>query len=286
MSRPGERGSVVRELAKARRLGYAIGAFNAVNLETAQAVVAAAEDERSPVILAISENAARHGRLDTLAALAVSLRGQAAVPVLLHFDHAETPTSAARALELGFDSVMLELDEPYSDAALGTIRELVRLAEGHGAAVEIECDVVAKGARRGATRASPELVARLVRETGCSLVAVDLGTSHKQAVKNAVLDLDHLAAVAAATDAAVVLHGASSVPPAELSRAVALGLGKVNVGTELMRAFTAAVRRHLEDPDVYDLRHYLASGRSAVRESVRSIMRTLNSSGHADRGSA
>ena len=251
-----------------------------MNLESVQAVVAAAEAERSPVILAFSENAARYAGLGLLAAIGRELRATASVPVLLHFDHAESPEGAAVALELGFDAVVLE-STGTADAMASLARRVVD-ADARGAVVEVECDVVAKGMRhRQSRRARPDEVARVARETGCALVAVDIGTEHKQRRKETRLDLEHVREVRAATDATIVLHGASGVDDDELRFAVAAGVGKVNVGTDLMLAFTGAVRSSLKDPSAYDLRGYLGHGRDAADRRVRSYLRILGSSGRA-----
>src|SRR5690606_29125888 len=125
-----------RLLERARRDGYALPALNAVNLETAEAVVAGAESERAPVILQISQNAVRYSSLSRLAAIGRVLREEATVPVVLHFDHAENLATALRALDEGFDSVMLEAREGGPRDYERAVRELVEAAHAQGAAVE------------------------------------------------------------------------------------------------------------------------------------------------------
>ena len=130
------------EIVQAARDGrYAIGAFNAINLETAQAIVWAAEAENSPVILQISQNAARYAGLEEISAIGKSLRSRSKVPIILHYDHAETLDNAQQALELGYDSVMLESNN------IAEIQELVRVARRFKAAVEAEYEVVEKSQR-------------------------------------------------------------------------------------------------------------------------------------------
>src|SRR5680860_1688071 len=136
-------------LRQARHNGYAIGAFNAVNLETAQAIVAAAEAERAPVILQVSENAARYAGLQPLLALGQSLKAAAAVPVVLHFDHAESFESAVAALEAGFDSVMLESGDLRPEEYARRLRRLADSAHDRGASVEGEFEIVSKASREG-----------------------------------------------------------------------------------------------------------------------------------------
>lgn len=275
------RESARREFASARAKGYGLAALNAVNLETASAIVAAAELESSPIILSFSENAVRYAGFDLLLALGRELRGKAAVPILLHYDHAESPATAEKAFEAGFDSVMLELDDVFTDSSTRLLKRVVDKARSNGAMLEVECDVVAKGSRQTAQLADPSQIAQLAEDTGAELLAVNLGTRHKELRKATKLDLDRLKSIAASTTATLVLHGASGVPREEISAAVRLGIGKVNVGTELMLAFTDAVRRRLEDPRVYDLRDYLGQGRSSLVDRARQILQTVGSAGHA-----
>jgi fructose-bisphosphate aldolase, class II len=259
-------------LRQARRDGYAIPAFNAVNLETAQAIVRAAELERAPVILQISQNAARYGGLTTLAAVARDLRRAATVPVILHFDHAETPQDARDALEQGFDMVMLEGDD------VEALSDLAALAHAMGASLEAEYEVVAKG-ERASTRSDLEGLVGFTTRSGCDALAVSIGSRHKQSAKTSRLDFVRLEQIAAMTPLPLVLHGASGVSESDLRRAVQGGVTKVNVATELAACFTDAVRECLSaDANLNDPRAYLGSGREAMTTRARAIMRALGSS--------
>ncbi|OLV19643.1 class II fructose-bisphosphate aldolase [Deinococcus marmoris] len=258
----------------ARAGGYALAAFNAVNLETAQAIVRAAEATRAPVILQFSQNAARHGGLAQLAALGLSLKSEAGVPILLHFDHAEDEGMALEALNLGFDGVMLEGDDP------ATLRRLADAANAAGGYFEAEYEVVVKGERSGERHDDPAHLAAFIRDSGCDLLAVDIGSAHKQESKNAHLDFDRLTRLAELTTLPLVLHGASSVPEAELARATGLGIAKVNLATDLTLAFTAAVREAL-DAGARDPRNYLGAGRDAMQARAETYIRALGGAGRA-----
>ncbi len=261
-------------LNAARAHGYAIPAFNAVNLETAQAIVRAAELERAPVIVQISQNAARYAALPLLAAVAVNLRETASVPVIAHFDHAETVGDAKAALGYGFDMVMFEGHD------LIALRDLAQLAHERGAALEAEFEVVSKG-ERVSTRAEIEDLASFAQASRCDALAVSIGSAHKQTDKTSHLDLERLAQMASATALPLVLHGASGVLEADLRRAVALGIAKVNVATELAVVFTDAVRAQLEDSSLNDPRKYLGAAREAMTERARAIIQLLGASGRA-----
>lgn len=269
-------------LERARRDGYALAALNAVNLETAEAVVAAAEHERAPVLLQISENAARYGGLSRLAAVARVLRAEASVPVILHFDHAESLASALRALDEGFDSVMLEGREGDRGAYERAVRELVETAHARGAAVEAEVEAVRKGERAAGDHLAPATVRAFADATGCDTVAIDIGTEHKQTRKRARLDFERLRAFARTVPHPLVLHGSSGVSDDDLAAAVQGGIAKVNVATALSLAFTRGVREVLEDPAVYDPRTYLAAARERMTDEARRYLRVLGSAGRAE----
>lgn len=267
-------------LRRARTCGYAVGAFNAVNLETAQAIVRAAESERAPVILQVSENAARHGGLEPLLAIGRSLAASVTVPVTLHFDHAESLESAARAVELGFDSVMLESGSLGPEEYAGQLRRLAEVAHARGASVEGEFEIVSKSGRAGKDLPL-EALPDLVEASGCDTVCVAIGSEHKMTGKTATLDLPRLERIAALVAQPLVLHGSSGVREDDLRRAVHLGIAKVNLATELMVVFTAAVRAALRAGDVSDPRKYLGAGREAMVGRVREYIRLLGSAGRA-----
>ncbi|WP_164473600.1 class II fructose-bisphosphate aldolase [Deinococcus psychrotolerans] len=258
----------------ARAGGYALAAFNAVNLETAQAIVRAAEAVRAPVILQFSQNAARHGGLAQLAALGQSLKAEASVPVLLHFDHAESEDAALEALRLGFDGVMLEGDDPI------TLRRLADAAHAAGGYLEAEYEVVIKGERSGERHDDPAQLSAFIRDSGCDILAIDLGSAHKQESKNAHLDLGRLHTLTGLTALPLVLHGASSVPETELAQAARAGVAKINLATDLTLTFTAAVRESL-NAGAKDPRQYLGAGRDAMQARAETYIRALGAAGWA-----
>jgi fructose-bisphosphate aldolase, class II len=260
-------------LRAARAGGYGLAAFNAVNLETAQAVVWAAQAQRCAVVLQFSQNAARHAGLAQLAALGLSLKYGADVPVLLHFDHAETEADARQALDLGFDGVMLEGDDP------APLRRLSDEAHHRGGYLEAEFEVVVKG-ERGSVQHDPAEVVNFAAESGCDLLAVDIGSAHKQTEKTAHLDFARLETLAALSPLPLVLHGSSGVPEEQLARAVTLGIAKVNLATDLTVTFTAAVKESLS-AGASDPRKYLAAGRSAMQARAEHYIRLLGGAGTA-----
>lgn len=266
-------------LRRARREGYGVAAFNAVNLETAEAAVRAAEAERAPVILQISQNAARYSSLSRLAAVGRALRADATVPVVLHFDHAEGTEVAVRALDAGFDSVMLEGAHLDHEAHVAALRALVDEAHGRGAAIEAELEIVRKGAREGDDVTSIDRIRAFVDATGCDLLAIDLGSEHKRTTADLDLDFGRLTEIADAVPHPLVLHGSSGVREDALARAARSGVAKVNIATALACAFTSGVRRSLADEAVSDPRVYLGAGRESMTARARAYVRLLGASG-------
>ena len=261
-------------LRSARAGGYAVAAFNAVNLETAQAIVRAAEAQAAPVILQFSQNAARYAGLSNLAAIGATLRADARVPVLLHFDHAEDEATASQALHLGFDGVMLEGDD------VSAVARLADQAHLQGGYLEAEYEVVRKGERAAQTHDELGGLTHFTVVTGCDLLAINIGSVHKQQEKTAQLDLDRLAQIAHLTPLPLVLHGASGVPDAQLAEATRRGVSKVNLATDLTLTFTAAVRGRLEQ-GAKDPRAYLDAGRQAMQARAEQYIQLLGSAGRA-----
>jgi len=269
-----QRRSGAETLRAARAGHYAVAAFNACNLETAQAIVRAAQAQRAPVILQFSQNAARHAGLVQLAALGLSFKEGAGVPILLHFDHAETEAVALQALELGFDGVMLEGDDPQ------ILRRLAHTAHRLGGYLEAEFEVVVKGERYGERHEGPQALADFARDSDCDLLAVDIGSAHKQEAKEAQLDFERLERLSTLTDLPLVLHGASGVPEDQLARAASSGISKVNLATDLTLTFTAAVRGSLGE-GAKDPRKYLAAGRDAMQARAEHYIALLGGAGKA-----
>ena len=265
--------------AAASRRG-AVGAFNVIMLEHAEAVVAGAEAAGHAVLLQISQNAVAYhgGRVAPLAAACRALAADAAVAVGLHLDHVEDEALAAAAAPTGFGSLMFDASrEPFAENVART-RDVARRAHLAGLWVEAELGEVGGkgGAHAPGARTDPDEAVLFVAETGVDALAVAVGSQHAMTGRDAVLDLELLARLHAAVPVPLVLHGSSGVPDDALAHAVDRGVVKVNVGTALNVALTAEVRRQLAaDPDVTDPRRYLAGARDAVAAEVARLLRVL-----------
>jgi fructose-bisphosphate aldolase class II len=272
-------GSTADIVAAARRDRRGVGAFNVVQLEQAEAIVAGAGDARAPVILQVSQNTVRyHGGLEPVALATLAVARHSRVPVAVHLDHAESPELVDEAVELGFASVMFDASRLPYEANVAATAELV--ARCHARAVWVEAELGEVGGKDGphepGTRTDPEEAASFVAATRVDALAVAVGTSHAMRTQGAALDLERIRRLRDRVGVPLVLHGSSGVPDADLARAVAAGITKVNVATRLNGVFTAAVRAHLEaDPSVVDTRRYLGSARTAMATEVSRLLQLL-----------
>ncbi|WP_348788592.1 class II fructose-bisphosphate aldolase [Leifsonia sp. NPDC080035] len=272
--------------AAARRTGVA--AFNVIHLETAEAIVAAAEETRLPVILQISQNCVRyHGSLEPIARAALALASDSPAHVAVHLDHAEDEELTRHAIDLGFGSVMFDGSTlPYEENVAATVR-VVEYAHANEVSVEGELGEIGgkDGAHAPGVRTDPAEARRFVAETGVDALAVAVGSSHAMTERTARLDLGLIAALRHAVPVPLVLHGSSGVPDETIEAAIRSGITKVNVSTQLNRFFTEAIRAFLADePGVVDSRRYVREGRAAVATEAARLMTVFDVAARAASG--
>jgi fructose-bisphosphate aldolase class II len=263
--------------------GRGAGAFNIVGIEHAEAIVAGAEAAGAPVALAISQNCvAYHGALEPIAAAALAVARAAAVPVAVHLDHATGEDLVRAAAAAGLGSVMYDASAlPYPDNVAATAR-VTRWCHERGIWTEAELGEIGgkDGVHSARARTRPDEAAGYAAATGVDALAVAVGSSHAMLTRDAVLDLDLIARIHRAVPVPLVLHGSSGVPDAGLAAAVAAGMTKINVATQLNKAFTAAVRARLAaDPALTDPRRYGAAGRDAIAGEVTRLLGVLRAAG-------
>jgi len=275
----------VEVLGEARRRGYAVGAFNANNLEYVQGIVLAAEREKAPVIIQASPGAIKYVGLAYIAAIG-RVAADAPVPVVLHLDHGKDVDTARRCIDYGFPSVMFDGSELPLEENIRLTSEVARLAHAAGAACEGELGRVPTADRSWSRReledlmTDPDQASVFVERTGVDALAVSVGSIHKMKRQSAELDIDRIRRIRRAVDVPLVLHGSSGVSDDSLVEAVEAGLSKVNIATALNVAFTGAMRRaSIERPEESDPRKLLGPAREAVAEVVAQKMRLLGASG-------
>ena len=273
------RAALTDVLSPAQRARTGVGAFNVIQLEHAEAIVAGAEAAGRPTVLQLSENAVRyHGALAPVGRAMLEIADAAAVPVVVHLDHATDVALVDQALALGFTSVMFDGSTLPVEANLAATRGVVQRAHALGVSVEAELGEVGgkDGVHAPGARTRPEDAAEFVAATGIDAVAVAVGSSHAMTTRTARLDLDLIAAIRDAVPVPLVLHGSSGVPDDHLREAVGSGMTKINISTHLNGTFTGQVREVLAaDPALVDPRKYLGAARAATAREVERLVRLL-----------
>jgi ketose-bisphosphate aldolase len=271
--------AVADVVQRARADGRGLGAFNVVLLEHAEAIVAGAERAGLPVVLQISQNCvAYHGAFEPIALATLSVARRAAVPAVVHLDHASDVDLVHEAVAAGVHSVMYDGSHLPYDENVEATRAVVEHCHARGVVVEAELGEVGgkDGVHAPGARTDPDQAAAFVAATGVDSLAVAVGTSHAMTERVAEVDAGLIAALAAAVPVPLVLHGSSGLPDAELQRAVRAGMTKVNISTHLNVLFTQAIREALDAPrPPVDPRRYVAAGREAVATEVERLLRLL-----------
>ncbi|MGI9822547.1 class II fructose-bisphosphate aldolase [Agromyces sp. Marseille-Q5079] len=270
-------------LDEAAEAGRGLGAFNVLHLETAEALVAAAERTGRPVILQLSENCVGyHGALEPIALATLSIADASSARVAVHLDHAEDAQLALRAIDLGFGSVMYDGAKLEFAENVATTRRVVAHAASAGVLVEAELGEIGgkDGAHAPGVRTDPDEAARFVAETGVGALAVAVGSSHAMVERVAAIDLDLIARLRSAVPVPLVLHGSSGVGDELIVEGIRAGLVKINVSTHLNVQFTGAIRAYLDaHPTTVDSRKVLAAGRDALGVEAARLLDLFGSAG-------
>ena len=267
----------------AQENAYAVGAFNAENMEMVQAIIAAAEAEQAPVILQTTPGTLKYAGPECFAGLVSRLARDAKIPAALHLDHGNSYELAEKCAREGYTSLMIDGSKLPFDGNVEITRRVVAMACG----LPVEAELGTVGGKEDGMEAKPQYTdpdeaADFVAKTGISSFAVAIGTAHGVYKGEPKLDLDRLSAVREKVSVPLVLHGTSGVPEDQVRECIRRGICKVNYATDLRIAFTAGVKKGIAElPDAFDPKKYLAYGRRAVEERVRELIRLLGSSGKA-----
>ncbi|NJD27877.1 MAG: ketose-bisphosphate aldolase [Chloroflexi bacterium] len=268
---------------------YAIPAFNVSNLETAQAVLAAATAAAAPVVLQVSPGAIAYAGYRPLTRLVMDLADEAEVPVIVHLDHCRDPVLVRQALEDGYGSVMFDGSARPLEENVELTAALVAAARARGPGVAFEAELGRIGGREDtdletawAERTTPTEAAAFVTATDTDLLAPNLGNLHRMPDDSSRLDVDQVRAIAETTRRPVVLHGGSGVDRAQLQAAIAAGIAKINISSRVGRALAAGIREAwAERPDETDLRRFLGKGREAVAAMATDYFSLTGAAGRA-----
>ncbi|MEC1770381.1 class II fructose-1,6-bisphosphate aldolase [Schinkia azotoformans] len=283
--------SMTEMLNKAKNEGYAVGQFNINNLEYTQAILQAAQAENSPVILGVSEGAAKYmGGFKTVVAMVKGLMEyyEMTVPVAIHLDHGSSFEKCVEAMYAGFTSVMIDGSHYPLEENIALTKRVVDVAHTIGISVEAELgriggqedDLVVDDAE--AMYAIPAECDRLVRETGVDCFAPALGSVHGPYKGEPKLGFDRMKEVMELTGVPLVLHGGTGIPTKDIQKAISLGTAKINVNTENQITSTKTVRKVLEEkPELYDTRKFMGPARDTIKETVIGKIREFSSSNKA-----
>jgi fructose-bisphosphate aldolase class II len=294
-------------LEKAYRQNYAVGHFNINNMEILQGIVQAAENLRSPIILATSEGALEYAGINFLYNLALTASELSKVPIALHLDHGKDMENIRKCIQLGYSSVMIDASHEEFEKNIKLTKQVVQLAHRKGISVEAELGTI--GGKedlvhsRGIIYTNPAKAQEFVERTGCDFLAIAIGTSHG-AYKfsgSAKLKIELLKQIKAKTKIPLVLHGASGVPQSivnlaqkygaklsgvkgvpdsQIKLAVKNGINKINTDTDLRIAFDAGVRKAVkEHPEDFDPRHILFPARALIQQVVEQRIKVFGSAG-------
>ena len=262
---------------------YAVGAFNVNNMEIIQGIVAAAQQEKSPLILQVSAGARKYANHIYLMKLVEAAIEDTGLPICLHLDHGEDFDICKACIDGGFTSVMIDGSKHPFEENIEMTRRVVEYAHERGVVVEAELGRLAgvedavKVNTKDATYTDPDQAVEFVERTGCDSLAIAIGTSHGAYKFKGKPELD-FARLEKITNMLpgypLVLHGASTVIPSFVEEC------KINIDTDLRLAMTASIRKHLvENPGDFDPRQYLKPARQAIQDMVAHKMRdVLNSS--------
>lgn len=265
---------------------YAIGAFNVTNIETTQAVIAAAEALKSPVIVQTSEKALDYAGFETLTETVLGMAKRATIPVVVNLDHARTTTIADACLKAGYTAVMVDFSHLPFEENLERTKDVVAKARVYNASVESELGTIAGREdyiqHRLPHKTDPTEAERFVQQSGITVLAVGIGNAHGPVTEPEALDFDLLAEIAERTHFPLVLHGASGNSQADIDNAMKHGVVKINIDTDLRVAFSGAVRKFLRaNPDAYDIRDILHAGKQATTDVVKQKIVMFGSVGKA-----
>lgn len=272
-------------LQEGLRAGYAVGSFDACNLEGAEAILEAAVENSSPVILAIAESFFADVRFESLVGAVREEAAPLRVPVAILLDHGLGFESSIRALRAGVTSVMFDGSALPYDENVRITRDVVAAAHAVGVTAEAEIGHVGQGTeyeRDARNLTTAEEAALFAAETGVDALAVAVGTAHGHYRGEPAIDYERLAAIAGAVRLPLVLHGGSSTGDERLKRSIQYGVAKVNIYTDMTAEAIRRIKRLLDEkPDTVRLNPIVQETRAAFRDVAGHYMRLFGSANRA-----
>ena len=280
-------------LRPAKKNKYAVGLFNAVNLELARGIIAAAEATQSPVIMGTAEVLLPYGPLDEVSYYLIPMAKKANVPVVVHLDHGLKYDTCIKALELGFSSIMYDCSTDSYEDNVRKVKEMADIAHSYGATIEGELGHVGdnEGSAEGSDHLAdpskfftdPRLAKDFVEKTGVDALAIAVGNAHGAYKLPPKLDFERIRTIANTVDVPLVLHGGSGLTDNDFRKAIQEGISKVNIFTDInIAAFEAEFKRFTSmEKGVIDL---IPAAVEAVKQETMKKMKLFSSDGKANVG--
>ena len=275
-------------LLDAQKNHYAVGAFNVENLEFVMAVLAAAEETKSPVIMQTTPGTIKTAGLDYFYGMVAAAAARTDVPVALHLDHGDGYDRCMQAFRTGYTSVMIDGSHESFEDNIALTASVARAGAAMGVPVEAELGKVGGKEDDGPAvegeipYTGPEEAREFVERTGCTSLAIGVGTAHGVYTETPHIEQEVVKAIRAAVDVPLVLHGTSGVPDEQVAEAVKNGICKVNYATELRQAYTKGYMAFMaENPGVFDPKKPAKQGMAEITNIVKVRMENLGSVGRA-----
>jgi len=275
-------------LQHAHKNGYAAPAFNVVNMEMLQAVIAAAEAEKAPVLVQTTEGALKYAGIGMLSTMIRYAATEAKVPIAFHLDHGTTFETAIQCIRNGWTSVMIDGSHHSLEENIELTKSVVDVAHACGVSVEaelgrlggVEDNIVVD--EKDAMHTNPDEAKQFVAETNVDYLAIAIGTAHGKYSGVPKLDFERLDTIKKLLNIPIVLHGASGVAEDDIKKAISLGVNKINIDTDLRVAFSDKVKDvFAKTPEEFDLRKICGPARESVQEAVTAKIRLFGASGKA-----
>ena len=273
-------------LLKAQAGHYAVGAFNAENMEMVQAIIETAEELKAPVMIQTTPSTVKYASLDLYLANVEAMAKKATVPVCMHLDHGDSFDLAMQALRAGYTSIMIDGSHSVFEENIAVTKAVVDACAPSDIPVEAELGKVGgkeddlDGGAGGYT--DPLEAKEFVERTGVGSLAVAIGTAHGVYKGEPKLDMDRLSEIRKVVDIPLVLHGASGLSEEAVKESIKRGICKVNFATELRIAFMDGVKKVIADnPEVFDPKKAGKVGREMVKEVVASRIKMCGSDNKA-----
>lgn len=275
-------------LQDAHKNNYAVGAFNVNNMEIVQAIVEAAEETNSPVILQASQGGLSYAGVEYIAELGKIAARNAKVPVAIHLDHGTDFNQVMLCIRYGFTSIMIDGSKFDLDTNIDITNKVIEVSHAVGVSVEAELGKIGGTeddvtvAEKDATFTDPKEAKEFVDRTNVDSLAIAVGTAHGVYQGEPKLDFDRIKAIKEIVNIPLVLHGSSGVPDEAIKQAVSLGINKINIDTDLRIAFATAIKDFLkENPDEIDPRKLIKPAKDAMKERIKEKMYLFGSAGRA-----